>query len=76
MDYFQISSSIDSKVYEESRRSEITNLDKNFLETVNAYDWELAREFVDRIKKVSEREEDSRINPSVSPDNKSNETKQ
>lgn len=75
IDYFQISYEIDLKVYGESRRTEITNLDKNFLDTVNAYDWELAREFVDRIKRVSERKEDSRINPTVSSANKSNETK-
>ena len=75
-EYYEVTERIDKHPYDDKLRSELTNLDKNFLESLYSHDWGLAKEFLKRIKIVSDREiKDNRINPSVSSNNnKSNET--
>ena len=51
--------------YPDTTGSEIINLDKNFLDYVNAHDWGLARQFIGRIANVSTRKDDSDINPQL-----------
>jgi len=68
--YFDVTEKIYSNEYSDTTRSEITNLDKNFLDSVNAHDWELAKEFLKRIKTVSYREKDSRYTAAVSSNEK------
>jgi hypothetical protein len=63
--YYELTEIIDRSTYPDTIRTELNNLDKNFLDSLNVHDWGLAEKFLKRIQIVSERQDDDRITPSV-----------